>query len=367
MTNVPKIGFDAQTLTGNIQTGLGVYSRAISNILKKHPDVLDLKFLWPKDKKPFKRTLERLLWEQYYLVNEAVKADVALIHIPAFSVPRISNIPKVVTVHDLIVYKHPRLMPPGSRWYFSKWIPNSYKHADHIIAVSQDTKNDLVNLLHLDRDKITVIHHGIDPVFTRTTDIHEINRIRHNYHVPGEFFLMVGSFEPRKNINVAVDAFARISKSSNMLKLLLVGKENAYQKKIRAQVKALGLSEKVLFPGYVNDRELVTLYSITTALIFPSSAEGFGFPVVEAMATGAPVIASDLPVIKEIASDAPVYVNVNDPVALADAMLQMLEDPSHRAAHVRKGLARSLKFDWEVAAEQTFRVYLRVLKRRGKM
>jgi glycosyltransferase involved in cell wall biosynthesis len=363
----PRIGFDAQTLTGERQTGLGVYSRGLTDILKKHPEALKLELLWPTEKRPFRRTLERLAWEQYYMVMEAIRKEVDLIHIPAFSVPKFSSIPKVVTAHDMIVTKQPGLMPPGSRWYFGRWIPSTYRAADHIIAVSHTTKSDLVNLLGLDPDDITVIHHGIDPVYTRTTDPHEINRIRHMNHVPMEFFLMVGSFEVRKNIHHAIDAFSRISNSSNQLRLLLVGGESRYQREMRALVKKLELEEKVLFPGYIPDRELVTLYSVTTALLFPSAAEGFGLPLLEAMATGCPVIASDLPVFHEIAGDAAAIVPAGDPTSLAEQMLKMLEDPAYRAIYVRRGLARSLLYNWDHAAEETLRVYLRILKRRGKI
>jgi glycosyltransferase involved in cell wall biosynthesis len=364
----PRIGFDAQALTGDIQTGLGVYARTLSSIMEKHPDAVDIHLLWPKDHKPFEGTLERLRWEQYDLRMAAIREEVDLIHSPAFSVPKWTNIPKVVTAHDLIITKYPNLMPsPVARWYFGKWIPSTYKTADHIIAVSRTTKGELVNMLGLDPEKITVIYHGIDPVFTRTTEPGEINRIRHINHVPMEFFLMVGSFEERKNIHIAIDAFSRISKSSNMLRLLLVGRENDYQHKMKALVKDLGLEEKVLFPGYIPDRELVTLYSMATAFLFPSSAEGFGLPLLEAMATGCPIITSDLMVFREIADDAIVQVPVGDPVELSKEMLRMLAEPEHRAVYVRRGLARSLKFDWDIAVEETFRVYLKVLRHRGKM
>jgi glycosyltransferase involved in cell wall biosynthesis len=176
---------------------------------------------------------------------------------------------------------------------------------------------------------------------------------------------MVGTFEARKNVHHAIDAFERIADAAFQLRLLLVGKENEYQHKMRRLVKSLDLEEQVLFPGYIPDRELVTLYSVATAFVFPSSAEGFGLPLLEAMATGCPTIASDLPVFHEIAGDAAVTVPVGDPAALSDEMLKMLEDAERRADYTRRGFVRSLRYSWDQAAEQTFRVYLRVLRRRG--
>jgi len=357
------VGFDAQSLTGKYPTGLGVYSRNLVRILERHPETIDLRLLWPRNRLPFERTLQRLVWEQYHLVMAATREEVNVIHTPCFSVPRLSRIPKVVTAHDLIVLKQPRLMPPGSRWYFSRWIPGSYRHADHIIAVSRSTKNDLVNLLQINPDKITVIHHGVNPVFTRTTDPHEIGRIRFKYHAPMEFFLMVGSFEARKNIASVIEAFSRISNASPHLKLLLVGKPGPYQRKMAQLVKASGLEEQVLFPGYVPDKELATLYSVAAAFLFISSAEGFGLPLIEAMSIGCPVIATDLEVFHEIGSDAVSYLEAPEPAELSEQMLRMLEDPPYRAEFVRRGFARSLNFSWDLAAEETFRVYLRVLKR----
>ena len=130
------VGYDAQSLTGKHQTGLGVYSKHLARILERHPETLKLKLLWPKGRKSFKRTIERLRWEQYDLVMAAHRESVQILHVPCFSAPRFTSLPTVVTAHDMIVTKHPNLMPPGSRWYFSKWIPASYKSADHVIAVS---------------------------------------------------------------------------------------------------------------------------------------------------------------------------------------------------------------------------------------
>jgi len=361
----PRIGFDAQSLTGNFQTGLGVYSHGLVRVMEKHPEALDLRLIWPKPRKPFRRTAERLLWEQYHFVLGAIREEVDLVHMPCFSVPKFTRIPKIVTAHDLIVLKYPVLMPPGSRWYFAKWIPYTWKCADHIIAVSRTTKDDLVQLLGLDPDGITVIYHGLKPGFNRTTDPHEINRVRFRYQLPGEFFLTVGSFEPRKNINRAIEAFSQFADWNRTLKLVLVGKENAYQGKMRALAEELGIEEQVMFPGYVPDKELATLYSLASAFIFPSAAEGFGLPLLEAMATGCPIIASDLTVFKEIAGDAAVFVPVGDPDALSVEMQKTLEDPGHRSELFRKSLARSLHFDWDHTAEMTLRVYMRVLTRFG--
>jgi len=360
-----KVGYDAQALTGKHQTGLGVYAVNIARNLEKHPESVKMKLLWPAGRKVFKKTMERLIWEQFHLVLAAHREEVDLIHTPCFSVPRFTRIPKVVTAHDLIVLHNPSFMPLGSRWYFSKWIPASYKSADHIIAVSKATRDDLVQRLGIHPSKITVIYHGVNPVYTRTTDPHEINRIRFKYKVPADFFLMVGSFEPRKNIDVAIEAFKNISSISNQIRLVLIGKPNSYQAEMQKLVKSYKLSDQVLFPGYIPDEELKTLYSMATAFLFPSSAEGFGLPLIEAMSTGCPVIASNLKVFHEIGADAVTYVQVGDVSALAAQMRKLLSDESLQAEFVWKGMAQAMNYSWDHATEETFKVYLKVLTERG--
>jgi glycosyltransferase involved in cell wall biosynthesis len=361
-----RVGLDAQSLTGKNQTGLGVYAKNLARIFEKHPETIDFRLLWPKDRRPFEKTLERLIWEQYHLILAAAHEEVDLLHSPCFSVPRFTNMPRVVTAHDLIVLEHPNLMPPGSRWYFSKWIPSTYHYADQIISVSRTTKDIMVNSLQINPDKITVIHHGIGPAYVRAVDPTEINLVRFKYHVPMEFFLMVGSFEPRKNVLNVIEAFAKIANSSNQLKLLLVGNPNAYQRQMRQKVKELDLEENIIFPGYIPDKELAVLYSVTTALIFSSSAEGFGLPIIEAMATGCPVIGNNLLVFHEIGGDAIAYIEAEEPDTLVEQMKKMLFDSAYRGEYARRGMARSMKYSWEQAAEETLKVYMRVLSRHGK-
>jgi len=360
------VGYDAQSLTGKNQTGLGVYAKHLARVLEKHPETINLKLLWPLGRKPFKGTIERLIWEQYHLPMAAMKEEVDLLHVPCFSVPRFSKIPTVVTAHDLIVAKQPKLMSGLARWYFAKWIPASYRSADHIIAVSEATRDDLVNDLGIDPDKITVIYHGINPAFNRVTDPHEINRVRFKYHAPIDFFLMVGSFESRKNIDASINAFAELSDLSDQIKLILVGQSSPYQHKMMDLVREKRLQDRVLFPGFVPDRELAALYSVATAFLFPSSAEGFGLPLIEAMSTGCPIIASDLKVFHEIGGDAISYIPIGNTSMLADEMLKMIRTPSYRAGFIRKGFSKSLNFDWERASEETVRIYLKVLSKRGK-
>ena len=357
----PVVAFDAQSLTGAGQTGLGVYARGIARAVQRHSDEVCIKLIWPKNRKPFRRTLERLIWGEAHLPSGARKEGASVIHVPCFSAPRFTKIPVVVTAHDLIVLKHPHLMPPGSRWYFASWIPGSYKSADRIIAVSECTKNDLVDFLDIPEEKITVIHHGVDSIYSSGRDRQDVSVVREKYQVDGEFFLMVGSFEPRKNVDRAIDAFAAIKDMPDTLKLVLVGKDSPHKGKMIEKASGLGLSERISFPGYIPDSDISALLSICTSFVFPSSAEGFGLPLLEAMNSGAPVIASDLKVFREIAGDAAWYVPVGDTEALSASMRKMLDDAEFRSALIRSGLERAKSFDCETAAMKTIEVYKSVV------
>jgi glycosyltransferase involved in cell wall biosynthesis len=365
LIEIPQIGFDAQSLTGTVQTGLGMYARGIARALEKKRELISLELLWPKDRKPFSATGERILWEMFNLPSKAKAAKSDLIHLPCFGVPRLTSIPRVVTAHDLIILKHPDMMPPGSRWYFSYWIPQSYRSADHIIAVSDCTKNDLVEYLNIKPEKITVVHHGIDQSFFNVPAVENIASVKDRYGIFERFFMMVGSFERRKNVELAIDAFSILAKDHEEVQLVLVGSSSEYRERMIEKANDYGLEDRIIFTGYLQDRDVATLYSICTAFLFPSSHEGFGLPLLEAMAAGAPVIASDIRVLKEIGGDAPCYVQEGKIEALMGSMERMLVDENIREECRVRGRSRAELFSWDDAADKTIEVYMNVLGMRG--
>ncbi len=243
--------------------------------------------------------------------------------------------PAVVTVHDLSFRRRPSLMPLWERMVFRAMVPWSLRRAAHVLAVSERTKGDLVELYGIPPERVTVTRHGVDPAFAPAP-------------VPdgGSYLLLVGSIERRKNPLAAAEAAAEVG-----LPLVAVGPE-------RDSRLARALARRgVQVRGYVSREELVDLYRGASCLLFPSSYEGFGLPVLEAMACGTPVVAAPDPALREVAGEAAVFV---EPARLAEGVRRALAERERLAA---AGLERARAFSWEAAARRTLAVYRAVLRR----
>jgi len=247
----------------------------------------------------------------------------------------------VVTVHDLSFERHPELMSIRDRLLFRTLVPRSVARADRVLAVSEWTKRDLVERYGVAGEKIVVTPNGIDEIF----------------HPNGEaperppYALFVGAIQPRKDPLTALEALALLN---GELGLVVVGPEKRGADDVRTAVRRLGLDRRVEFAGHVELEELAALYRGAACLVFPSRYEGFGLPVVEAMASGTPVVAAATGALPEIAGDAAVLVEPADPAALARGIERALAD---RERLVRAGLERARRFSWAESARRTLGVY----------
>jgi glycosyltransferase involved in cell wall biosynthesis len=274
--------------------------------------------------------------------------------------------PTVLTVHDLIFERYPAHHTRRNRLFLQLAMPRFVAAAHAIIAVSQHTKADLVELYGTDPAKIHVIYQGIDPTFA-PADPATVQRVGRQYS-PGEaegavrpYLLMVGTLEPRKNHATAMRALARLKAQGFSHRLLIVGGEGWLFAPIQALVGELGLAGDVTFAGYVPFADLVGLYSGADAVLVPSLYEGFGFPVLEAMACGAPVVCSTASSLPEVAAEAALLVPPTDDEALAAAIVQLLTDTASRNRLREAGRQRARQFRWEQCAAQTVDLYLHVL------
>jgi glycosyltransferase involved in cell wall biosynthesis len=267
----------------------------------------------------------------------------------------------ILTVHDLIrqfdrmgisTYIH----RPNLRDRLDLWLDwRGIKRAYHIIAPSQSTKKDLLKHTGIPEERISVIYHGID---------HEIFYPRRGARpFPFPYILFVGSEHPRKNLVALLRAFHQLKQDTRFkhLKLVKAGKAGGEEDDFRARtlglVRSLGLNEEVVFTGFVSEEELTNLYSHAECLVFPSLYEGFGWPPLEAMACGCPVITSNTSSLPEIVGEAGIMVNPHDISALVNALSAVLTDPELREWLRRKGLNRASMFTWEKAARETLAVY----------
>jgi glycosyltransferase involved in cell wall biosynthesis len=247
----------------------------------------------------------------------------------------------VVTIHDLSFERDPKLMGPRDRFLFRTMVPRSVRRADRVIAVSSRTKQDLVEQYDVEEHKIVVIPNGVDDAFSPDGPAGD----------GPPYLLFVGALQARKDPLVAIEA---LSLADSNLGLVLVGPDKGAAAEARRAVARLGLNDRVEFSGHVEKPALAALYRGARALVFPSRYEGFGLPVLEAMASGTPVVATTAGAIPEVAGDAAVLVDPGDPIALAGGIERALAD---RERLSRAGLERARLYSWTESARRTLAVY----------
>ena len=262
-----------------------------------------------------------------------------------YVVPPAYRGPAVVTVHDLSFERDPSLMGPRDRLVFRTFVPRSARRADRVLAVSERTKRDLVERYGIAEEKIVVTPNGVDPVF------------RPNGGAPerSPYALFVGGIQPRKDPLSAIEALGLLNGN---LSLVLVGAEKRGGDEVRSAIRRLGLEQRVELAGHLEREELAALYRGAACLVFPSRYEGFGLPVLEAMASGTPVVAAAAGAVPEVAGDAAILVDPGDPSALAAGIERALAD---RDRLVAAGLERARQFSWAETARLTLATYRELL------
>lgn len=283
-----------------------------------------------------------------------------LYHATEHLLPRLPY-PTVLTVHDLIFERYPQHHTLTNRLFLKVGMPLFVKAATAIIAVSQQTKRDLIELYQTPASKIHVIYEGIDETF-RPASQDEVVRVKTHYSPDRPYLLMVGTLEPRKNHAAAIRALARLKQQGFPHRLLVVGGQGWLFEPIRQVVERLGLNNDVIFTGYIPLADLPPLYSAADCVLLPSLYEGFGFPVLEAMACGAPVVCSNASSLPEVAGNAALLVDPEDDAALAAKIQRILSEPGLAEQMRGQGLQQAAKFTWERCAAETLEVY-RLMKR----
>ncbi len=262
------------------------------------------------------------------------------------SLPLACPTPAVVTVHDLSFERDPSVMGRRDRLIFRTVVPRSARRAARVLAVSERTKRDLIELYDISEKKIVVTPNGVDPAFTpngpRAAD--------------EPYALFVGALQPRKDVTVAIEALALLG--SGVPRLVVVGQDKGGRAEAEQAVERNGLAGRVEFRGHVPQEELAALYRGAACLVFPSRYEGFGLPVVEAMASGTPVVATTAGALPEVAGGAAILVEERNPVALAGGIERAIAD---RERLVAAGLKRARLFTWAETARRTLAVYRELL------
>ncbi len=300
------------------------------------------------------------LWTHVRLSWEMVRCPPDALFVPAHVLPLVHPRRSVVTVHDLGYLRFPEAHPPFERWYLDWSTRFNGRAAARVLALSETTRDDLVRHYGVPPEKVRVVYPGLRDGMAPVEDEGRIRDVLARYGVRQPYFLYVGTLKPRKNLLRLVRAYARFAAEEHgdgaRPLLVLAGKPGWQHEALVREVERLGLAGTVVFPGYVEDADLPALYTGALAFVFPSLYEGFGLPLVEAMACGTPVVASRTSACGEVAGDAALLVDPLSEEEIAGALAQVARDADLRAALAARGRERARAFSWERAAREVLDV-----------
>jgi len=370
-----RVGFDVRPFLKE-ETGVGIYFKkllfALSKIDRENEYYL-FSSSWkdrfdPNKVPPFTHKCFRdfrfpvrmvnFLWNKlgWPPLDRFFKTPLDLAHSPT---PLIlpSRGKKIVTVYDLCFLEYPHLSDDESRHVFSPRIEQSLHRADGIITISHFSREQILKRFSLEEDKIHVTHLGVDQNFWREVNQEETGRIRSKFNLPSSYLLFVGAQEPRKNIGNLIEALKIVHSKYIRIPLVLAGCEGKDSANVLARIKKYDLKQWVFMTGYLNDFELRSIYRLATAFIFPSLCEGFGLPLLEAMASGIPIIASHAAALPEVCQDAALFVDPEQPESMAEVIIRVFKNADLREDLVKRGENRVSDFSWESTAEMTLSIY----------
>ncbi|MBX5491098.1 MAG: glycosyltransferase family 4 protein [Chloroflexi bacterium] len=306
--------------------------------------------------------VEKLWWEQVGLLQACRRERLDLLHCPYFASPILSSIPTVTTIHDVIPLLVPEYRARLAGRLYTELSVLAARRARAIIAVSECSKRDIERTLRLPPERIHVIGNAVDESYQPITDPRLLAGVRERYGIGERFILYFGGFDVRKNVLRLVQAYAQIrQRFDEPYQLVLAGRLRHVGHPLypdpRPLVRELGLENEIIFTGQIREQDKAPLYSAATLFVFPSLYEGFGMPVLEAMACGAAVITSNRSALPEVAGDAAVLVDPTRTEAIGEAILELLRDPSRRARLGEAARQRARLFSWGAVAQETLRVY----------
>ncbi len=287
-----------------------------------------------------------------------IRPDVA--HFTNAMMPVGSPVETVITVHDMSLRLFPRFHPIRRVALNGPLMRLAIRQASSIVTVSESARRDLLRLHGVPPDRVFVVHEAASPAFRPITDRARLEDVRARYGLPQRFILYVGTIEPRKNLTRLMTAFAAARRAGMSQQLVCVGPYGWSSRDLAGHVQKLGIQQSVHFTGYLPFDHLPAIYNLADFFVFPSLYEGFGLPVVEAMASGLPVLTSKTSSLGEIAGDAAVTIDPTDTDAMVDAIRRLAADADFRRDRAEQGLRRARDFSWTQTAREMLAVYHRV-------
>ncbi|KGE13920.1 glycosyltransferase family 4 protein [Sphingobacterium deserti] len=362
-----RIGYDAKRYFQN-QSGLGNYSRDLLRILKHHYPTND--YILYTTKKPSRyldsgfdirfpesgiNKMLPSLWRSRGIVGDLKEDKISIFHGLSGEIPYTigkEGIKSVVTVHDLIFLRHPELYKPLDRFIYAKKFRHAAMHAHKVIAISKQTKLDLVEFFGMADEQIDVIYQGCHPAFKQEKALDDLENIRLKYDLPTDFILNVGSVEPRKNAFQIVKAVEQLD-----IPLVIIGKETAYADEIKKYILDKQIQHRVLFKKVDSMEDLAAIYKLAKLFVYPSTYEGFGIPIIEALYSQTPVITTNSGVFPEAAGPSSYFVDPKNIEEIRHAIQTVLSSTSMQEEMKTKGLEYAQQFNDEVLAERWMKVY----------
>ena len=365
-----RIGFDARAIRH--RKGIGTYSR---NLLQHFAEAgIEVVVFCQDDEKHsippadsftlVSANADPVSFSGKGSLRSLIKASkVDLVHVPSPWAPTPLPVPLVSTMHDVTPFIYPRSLPLSLRVLYKRQLRNTLRESRRVITVSQILFSALSVYAGLDPAKVRVIHNGVSERFVPQTDEAVLNAARVRYSLPENFAFWAGDFRPEKNVLFLIQAWERLQKRlSDPPALVLAGTQRIQYRQLRQEVEKRGLGDKILFPGFIGDDDLPTVYSLANIFVFPSLAEGFGLPPLEAMACGTPCVVSNSSSLPEVTGAAALLFDPTSLDGFEDNVLRLLNDPDLHRNLSDAGLIQAKRFSWKRAAEETLAVYRSALE-----
>jgi len=366
-----KIGIDARAAIWYRGTGIGTYTYQLIRNLASVDLKNNYRFFWPgdeyKDLDPrtdavFNSILKHKdkFWEEVHIPAVLEGENINVYHVPqnGIGLPVRKNCPLIVTVHDLIPYVYPETVGRTYLKVFLQEMPRIMEDADKVITVSEWSKRDIQKIFKLPDERIVVTYEAAEEIY-RPLDKRKCGEfIKQKYGIDSRFILYLGGFGSRKNISSLINAFFELKNDLDFdIKLVIVGKPGRDFEDLNLLVEALGIKDRVEFPGFAPVEELPLFYNAALIFVYPSIYEGFGLPPIEAMACGTPTITSKSSSMPEVVGDGALLINPFDSIELAESMYRLINDEDLALHYTVKGLARANLYSWRKTAEQTMLTY----------
>jgi len=325
-----------------------------------YDDIESLDFLCDVSRMSTKNQFFKIAWQHLYLPLRIKDLKIEVFHEPTFVAPYFKKCSTVITIHDLSYKLLPDCYTLRNRLYLEWLMERSINSSDKIIAISENTKKDLLLNYKIKEEKVKVVYEGVDEAFRPIADLKNgsLDMVKAKYGIRGDFILTVSLISPRKNMVNLIRAFSMLKKKGAINhQLVIVGKKGWLYKEVFEEAIASNYEKDIIFCDFVPQYDLVALYNAAGVFVYPSLYEGFGLPLLEAMACDCPVVASNCSSIPEVCADAALLVDPHDPAAFSEAILRILSGVTLRKSLVEKGRVRVSVFPWEKTAEETIKVY----------